>query len=71
MWQHGLSLSHGKPYAVVEERSIETIEFRRRGLPAYGGCTGFRFCLLIPRLNLGGLRMSFDPQSHRLKSALR
>ncbi|KAK0220678.1 hypothetical protein IW262DRAFT_1042748 [Armillaria fumosa] len=27
MWQHWLSLSHGKPYAVVEARRIETITF--------------------------------------------
>lgn len=55
MWQHWLSLSHGKPYAVVEERSIETITFEDVDCQRMEDVLAFVSAPESP-FNLGGLR---------------
>ncbi|PBK66707.1 hypothetical protein ARMSODRAFT_1021146 [Armillaria solidipes] len=55
MWQHWLSLSHGKAYAVVEERSIETISFEDVDCQRMEDVLAFVSASESP-FNLGGLR---------------
>ncbi|KAK0216633.1 hypothetical protein EDD85DRAFT_432366 [Armillaria nabsnona] len=55
MWQHWLALSHGKNYAVIEERSIETISFEDVDCQRMEDVLAFVSASESP-FNLGGLR---------------